>query len=74
LGISLAFPCGDLSLEDVAVVDAAIEALGSQDADLDLDHVEPGSVLGRVMELQATEDAVSLGCGEGLIEGALRVG
>jgi hypothetical protein len=39
LGISLSFPPGDFSVEDLAVVDAAVEALAAQDSDLD--HVEP---------------------------------
>lgn len=36
----------------MSAVEAAIEALAAQDADLDLDHVEPGGVLWRVVELQ----------------------
>ena len=36
-GISLIFPFGDLGNQLLAVLDAAIEALAAQDADLDLD-------------------------------------
>ena len=39
--------------------DASIEALAAQDADLDLDHVEPAGVLWGVVELQAPEHAPS---------------
>src|ERR1700758_23804 len=67
--ISLSFPLGDFGFEDFAVVDASVEALGAQDADLDLDHVEPRGMLGRVMELQAAQDAMRLGRGEGFVEG-----
>jgi hypothetical protein len=34
-----------------AIGDAAVETLATQHADLDLDHVEPAGVLGRVVEL-----------------------
>jgi hypothetical protein len=38
-------------------------------ADLDLDHVEPTGVFRGVMELEAAQDAASLGRGKGLVEG-----
>ncbi len=58
----------------MAVFNAAVEALAAQHSDLDLDHVEPAGVLWGVVELQATQDAMRLGRGEGLVEGARRVG
>jgi len=53
----------------MAVFDAAIEALAAQNADLDFDHVEPGSVFWGVVEFQTSQDAVGLGRRESLIEG-----
>src|SRR5215207_1736327 len=50
--IALALPGGDLALEFLAVVDAPVQALALEHADLDLDHVEPTRVLGGVVELQ----------------------
>jgi hypothetical protein len=41
-----------------AAFDAPIEALAGQDADLDLDHVQPTDVLGDVMELESAQDSV----------------
>ena len=38
-GISLSLPCGDFVDEVLWIVDAPIQALATQDADLDLDHV-----------------------------------
>src|SRR3954447_24160642 len=73
-GISFALPGGDLALELGAVVDAPIQALSLEHADLDLDHVEPARVLGRVMELQPPQDAVCLRGRKGLVERAPRVG
>ena len=55
-------------------VDAAVEALAAQHADLDLDHVEPAGVLGGVVELQAAQQAVGLGRREGFVERAGGVG
>jgi len=45
----------------LTAVDAAIEALAFEDADLDLDHVEPAGVFGRVVELDSSEHASRLG-------------
>src|SRR3954470_3222886 len=72
--ISFALPGGDLALELGAVVDAPIQALSLEHADLDLDHVEPARVLGRVMELQPPQDAMCLRGRKGLVERAPRVG
>jgi hypothetical protein len=44
-------PGGDLGDQKFAIGDAAVETLATQHADLDLDHVEPAGVLGRVVEL-----------------------
>ena len=49
-------PCSDLTDEAAGVVNASVQALAVEDADLDLDHVEPAGVLGRVVELQPVPD------------------
>src|SRR6476469_9233946 len=51
-GISSFLPGGGFGDEPGVAVDASIETLAGQDADLDLDHVEPACVLGDVMEPQ----------------------
>ena len=56
--------------EAFRVVDSAVQALTAQDADLDLDHVEPAGMLGGVVELKAAQNAPGLGGRKGLIEGA----
>ena len=66
--------CRDFAKEALWVVDATIEALAAQDADLDLNHVEPTGVLGGVVELEAAQDTPGLGGRERLIEGTGRVG
>jgi hypothetical protein len=55
-------------------VDPAIQALASQDADFDLDHVEPTCVLWGVVELEPSQDPPGFGGRERLIEGAGGVG
>ena len=56
------------------IVDAAVEALPLEHADLDLDHVEPAGVLWRVVELDPPEQAARLFWREGGIEGGGGVG
>jgi hypothetical protein len=73
-GVALPLPSFDFVDEPIWVVDSAVEALAAQDADLDLDHVEPTGVLGGVVELQAAQDAPGFGGRKGLIEGAGLVG
>ena len=60
-GVALLFPCGDFADEALWVVDSTVQALAAQDADLDLDHVEPAGVLGGVVELQAAQNAPGFG-------------
>jgi hypothetical protein len=44
--VALGLPCGDFGDELFTAIDAPVEALAAQDADLDLDHVQPACVLG----------------------------
>src|SRR5208337_2965614 len=66
--------CGDLGNEAVAAFDAAIETLAFEHADLDLNHVEPAGVFGRVVELKPPEHAARLGRWEGGVESGGGVG
>src|SRR6195952_2402750 len=59
--------------QGVTVCDAAVAALGAQDADLDLDHVEPARVLGRVMEFETAQNAVGVLGRKGVVERAGRM-
>ena len=72
-GISSFLPGGGFGDEPGAAVDASIETLAGQDADLDLDHVEPACVLGDVMELQAAQNASRFIGRECLVERAGRM-
>ena len=72
--VSLRLPRVDLGDEPIIAFDAAIEALAFEHADLDLDHVEPTGVLGRVMELKPPEHAARLGWREGGVESGRGMG
>jgi len=48
VGVGGLLPGGQLSVEDVEVVDAPVEALAGQRGQFDLGDVEPGAVLGGV--------------------------
>jgi hypothetical protein len=52
------------------VIDAPIQALAAQHANLDLDHVQPTGVLWDIVELQAAEQASRFVGMEGLTEAA----
>ena len=67
-------PGSGLGDQLLGAVDATIEALGGQHANLDFHHVQPAGVFGNIMELQAVEQAPGFGRREGLIECAGRVG
>src|SRR4029077_19327426 len=71
--ISLSLPSGDFGLELFRIIDATIEALAAQHADLDFHHVEPAGVFGGVVELEAAQDASGFGGRESVIEGASSV-
>ena len=72
--VSLDLPGVDFGNEAIAAFDAAIEALAFEHADLDLNHVEPAGVLGRVVELEPPEHAAGLGRWEGGVESGGSVG
>ena len=72
--VALAFPGGDLGDEFVTLFDPSVQTLAAQNTDLDLDHVEPAGVLGREVELQASQHASGLCRGESLVEGGGTVG
>ena len=54
--------------EAVLVRDASIQALGRQDAEFGLRHVQPASVLRRVVNLETFRQATGLRRGEGGVE------
>ena len=72
--VSLRLPDVDLGNEPVAAFDAPIETLAFEHADLDLNHVEPAGVLGRVVELKPPEHAARFGRWEGGVESGSGVG
>ena len=74
LGVAAFFPGCGLSDETSMAVDPSVEALLREDADFDLDHVEPAGVLWRVMEFETAEQAASFVGRECLIECAGLVG
>ena len=66
--VSAFFPGGDFRDEEAPVLDAAVEALAAQDADLDFDLVQPAGVSWRVVELDPLEDTARLVRWESVVE------
>jgi hypothetical protein len=53
--VAIALPGDHFVAKGLAIGESPIRALATQDADLDLSHVEPTGVLGLVMELGAAQ-------------------
>ena len=68
VGVAVLLPGGDFRGELLLVGDAAVEALGREDGEFGLGHVEPASVLGRVMPLEAFDEAARFGGREGFVK------
>ena len=54
--VSYLQPSIDLGAQELAAVDTPVQALPAEDADLDLRHVQPTRVLGRVVELHSVQE------------------
>jgi hypothetical protein len=54
--VSRLLPGIDLAAQEFSAVDAPVQALATEDADLDLRHVQPTGVLGRVVEFDAPQE------------------
>src|SRR3954451_7955616 len=72
-GIAVGDPGGHFLLDGRPVGQATVEALALQDAQLDLGHVEPTAMLGRVVDLQFVRQALRLGRRERLLQRGGRV-
>jgi hypothetical protein len=66
--VAIALPGGDFLDQGLLVGDAPIEALRRHDAKFGLSHVQPASVLGRVVPLEPLDKPTRLGGGESFIE------
>ena len=68
VGVGGVLPGGEFGVEGVEVVDAAVEALPGQCGQFDFGDVEPGSVFGGVVDLQALGEGEGFVGGEGFVE------
>jgi len=72
--VSGCLPGGDFGAQDVDGVDAAVEVLSDDYAELDLGDVQPAAVLGGIDELEAIPQSLGAGWLEVLVESAGAVG
>ena len=68
VGISVVFPGGDFGDEGLLVGDAAVEALGRQDAEFRLRQVEPTAVLWSVVPFEALDQPPGFSGRKGFVE------
>ena len=59
--VALAFEGGNLLPQQHFIADPAVQTLSAEDAQLDFSHVQPASVIGCVVQLQAFGYAARLG-------------
>src|SRR5271165_3680883 len=71
--VAVLYPGGDFRGQLRLVGDAAIEALGREHGEFGFGHVEPASVLGRVMPFEPFDEATRFGGGKGFVERRRRV-
>jgi len=64
IGIAVLLPSGDFLDEDLFVGDAAIEALGREDAEFRLRQIEPAAVLWRVMPFESLTSRLASAAGK----------
>src|SRR6266576_721426 len=73
VGIAVVFPGGDFLDEDLFVGDAAIEALGREDAEFRLGQIEPAAVFWSVVPFEALDQAPGFDGRKGFVEWSLAV-
>jgi hypothetical protein len=68
VGVTVLLPGGDFLDESLFVGDAAVEALGRQNAEFRLRQIEPAAVLGGVVPFEAFDQPAGFGGREGFIK------
>ena len=66
--VSVVLPCGDFIAEGVFVGDAAVEALGRQNAEFGLRQIESAAMLWGVVPFETFDRPPGFGGREGLVE------
>ena len=67
-GVAVAHPCGDFVDECLFVGDAAVEALGRQDAEFGLRQIEPTAMLWSVVPFEALNQPSGFGGRKSFVE------
>src|SRR5665647_78958 len=67
-GVSSLLPGIDLVAQELSAVDAPVQASATEDADLDLRHVQPAGMLGRVVELDAAQELCGCARAQHIVE------
>jgi hypothetical protein len=68
MGIALVLPGGDFVDEGLFIGNAAVKALGGEDAEFGFRQIEPTAVLGRVMPFEALDQPSRFGRRKGLVK------
>jgi hypothetical protein len=68
VGVAVALPGGDFLDESLLVGDAAVEALGRQNAEFRLRQIEPAALLWGVVPFEALDQPPGFGGWEGFIK------
>ena len=68
LSVPPTLPCPEMSAKRRSAWYPLVQRLSSQNGELDLRHIEPACMLGRVMESNSAHDSLGFPCSEGLHE------
>ena len=68
IGIAVLFPGCDFIDEDLLIGDAAVEALGRQDAEFGLRQIKPTAMLWSVVPFEALDQSPGFGGRKGFVE------
>jgi hypothetical protein len=67
-------PGVDLTFKQVPILNPTVQALAAENADFDLDHVEPAGMLGRVMEHRSAKQFRDRAFAQDVLESFPKVG
>ena len=74
LGIAGLLPGIDFGLQKFSAGDASVQTLPTEDANLDLSHIQPTCVLGRVVELDTAQEFLGSAYPQYVVEALSEVG
>ena len=74
LGVACLLPCSHFGFQKFSITNAPIQTLPTENANLDLSHVQPTRVLWGVVELNTAQELLGSACSQHVVEALFEVG